>query len=101
MSMLSFFNTLTRMKEPFEPLVPGKAGMYNCGPTVYDRVHIGNLRAYIFSDTLRRVLEHNGFSVIQVMNITDVGHLASDADTGEDKMMKGLKREGLPVTLEG
>lgn len=99
--MLTFYNTLTRTKEPFEPLVPGKAGMYNCGPTVYDRVHIGNLRAYIFSDTLRRVLEHNGFSVTQVVNITDVGHLASDADTGEDKMMKGLKREGLPVTLEG
>jgi cysteinyl-tRNA synthetase len=99
--MLSFYNTLSKSKEVFEPISPGKVGMYNCGPTVYDYVHIGNLRAYIFSDTLRRVLVHNGYDVNQVMNITDVGHLTSDADTGEDKMMKGLKREGLPVTLDG
>ncbi len=98
---LSLFNTLTRIKEVFEPIDPPKVGMYNCGPTVYDYVHIGNLRSYIFADTLRRVLEKNGYAVQQVMNITDVGHLTSDADTGEDKMMKGLKREGLPVTLQG
>lgn len=99
--MLTFYNTLTRTKEPFEPLAAPHVGMYNCGPTVYDRVHIGNLRAYVFADTLRRVLTTNGFDVLQVMNITDVGHLTSDADAGEDKMSKGLKREGLPMTLVG
>lgn len=99
--MLTFYNTLTRTKEPFEPLTAPRVGMYNCGPTVYDRVHIGNLRAYVFADTLRRVLSANGFDVQQVMNITDVGHLTSDADSGEDKMSKGLKREGLPMTLVG
>lgn len=99
--MLSFYNTLGRKKEEFTPITTGKAGMYNCGPTVYDYVHIGNLRALIFADILRRTLERNGYNVNQVMNITDVGHLTSDADAGEDKMMKGLKREGLPVTLEG
>lgn len=99
--MLAFYNTLTKKKEEFVSIVPGKVGLYTCGPTVYDYVHIGNLRAYIFADTLRRVLERNGFDVTQIMNITDVGHLTSDADTGEDKMMKGLKREGLPITLEG
>lgn len=99
--MLTLYNTLTRTQEPFEPIAAPKVGMYNCGPTVYDRVHIGNLRAYVFSDTLRRVLAANGYDVLQVMNITDVGHLSSDADSGEDKMTKGLKREGLPMTLEG
>ncbi len=99
--MLSFHNTLGKKKEEFVPLIPGKVGMYNCGPTVYDYVHIGNLRALIFADILRRTLERNGYDVNQVMNITDVGHLTSDADAGEDKMMKGLKREGLPFTLEG
>ncbi len=99
--MLSFYNTLSKRIEAFESLSPSKVGMYNCGPTVYDYVHVGNLRSYIFADTLRRVLAYNGYEVNQVMNITDVGHLTSDADTGEDKMMKGLKREGLPVTLKG
>jgi len=73
--------------------------MYNCGPTVYDRAHIGNLRAYVFADTLRRTFEYAGFSVKQVVNITDVGHLTSDADAGEDKMSKALARENLPMTL--
>ncbi|MBP9771748.1 MAG: cysteine--tRNA ligase [Candidatus Pacebacteria bacterium] len=99
--MLTLHNTLTRTNEAFTPIEAGKVGMYNCGPTVYDYVHIGNLRSYIFADTLRRVLERDGFDVNQVMNITDVGHLTSDADAGEDKMMKGLKRENLPVTIEG
>jgi cysteinyl-tRNA synthetase len=74
--------------------------MYNCGPTVYNTQHIGNLSAFVFADTLRRVLEWNGLAVKQVINITDVGHLVSDADEGEDKMTKGLKREGLAPTLE-
>lgn len=99
--MLLFYNTLRKKKEAFTPRIAGKVGMYNCGPTVYDYVHIGNLRALIFADILRRTLERNGYEVNQVMNITDVGHLTSDADAGEDKMMKGLKREGLPVSLEG
>ena len=103
--MLSLYNTLSKKKEEFVPITPGHVGMYNCGPTVYDRVHIGNLRALIFADTLRRVLEHNDLRVTQVMNITDVGHLSGEnqgnADIGEDKMTKGLQREGLPITLEG
>ncbi len=99
--MLKLHNTLTRRKEVFESIAPQHVGMYNCGPTVYDYVHIGNLRTYIFSDILRRTLIKNGYDVKQVMNITDVGHLTSDADSGEDKMMKGLKREGLPITLDG
>lgn len=73
--------------------------MYNCGPTVYDRQHIGNLRAFVFTDILRRTLEANDYTVKQVVNITDVGHLVSDGDTGQDKMTKGLKKEGLPITL--
>lgn len=99
--MLSLFNTLSKTKESFSPAQGNTARMYNCGPTVYDRAHIGNLRAYVFSDTLRRTLAYAGHDVQQVMNITDVGHLSSDADSGEDKMTKGLKREGLPMTLEG
>lgn len=97
---VQFFNTLTNKKEEFIPIHSGAAHMYTCGPTVYNYAHIGNLRSYIFSDTLRRVLEYNGFSVKQVINITDFGHLTSDADRGEDKMAKALKREGKPFTLE-
>jgi cysteinyl-tRNA synthetase len=82
-----------RKKEVFKPLVKGKVRMYCCGPTVYNYAHIGNLRTYIFEDILRRVLEFNGFKVKHVMNITDVGHLTSDADTGEDKMEIGASRE--------
>lgn len=92
-------NTLSGKTEEFAPLKPPEVRMYNCGPTVYDTQHIGNLRAYVFTDTLRRVLEYNGYTVQQVMNITDVGHLTSDADEGEDKMTAGLKREGMAVTL--
>ena len=90
---LMLYNTLSRSKEKFIPLEPGKAGMYVCGPTVYDYAHIGNLRSYIFADLLRRVLEYNGYEVTHVMNITDVGHLVSDADEGEDKMAESARRE--------
>jgi cysteinyl-tRNA synthetase len=80
-------------KEIFKPMTKGKVGVYCCGPTVYSYAHVGNLRTYVFEDVLRRVLEFNGFKVKHVMNITDVGHLTSDADTGEDKMEIGAKRE--------
>ena len=75
--------------------------MYNCGPTVYNYAHIGNLRPYVFADVLRRALEWNGYKVEQVINITDIGHLVSDGDLGEDKMTKGLIREGKPLSMEG
>ncbi|MEX2514864.1 MAG: cysteine--tRNA ligase [Candidatus Paceibacterota bacterium] len=101
-SKLSLYNTMSRSVEPFEPLnADGSVGMYNCGPTVYNYQHIGNLRAYVFADILRRTLEADGHEVKQIINITDVGHLVSDGDTGQDKMTKGLKREGLPITLSG
>ncbi|MBI4599539.1 cysteine--tRNA ligase [Candidatus Uhrbacteria bacterium] len=95
--MIQFYNTLTRKKESFKPLKGKTVRMYTCGPTVYNYVHIGNLRAYIFADTLRRVLLLNNYRVKQVMNITDVGHLTSDADIGEDKMLMGAQREGKTV----
>lgn len=91
---LQLFDTYTRTVRPFEPLHPPEVGLYTCGPTVYDYAHIGNLRTYIFEDILKRVLEYNGYRVRHVMNITDVGHLTSDADTGEDKMEKGSRRTG-------
>jgi cysteinyl-tRNA synthetase len=91
---LHLFDTFTRSIRKFEPLHPPEVGLYTCGPTVYDYAHIGNLRTYIFEDILRRVLEFNGYTVKHVMNITDVGHLVSDADTGEDKMEKGSRRTG-------
>lgn len=97
---LFFHNTLTGTEDAFTPLKQDGVGMYNCGPTVYDYVTIGNWRAYVFADTLRRVLEYNDIKVTQVMNITDVGHLTSDADAGEDKMTLALAREGKPLTLE-
>jgi len=97
---IRLFNTLTRSKELFKPIRAGKVSMYHCGPTVYDYAHIGNLRSYVFADTLRRMFEANGYSVNQVINITDVGHLSSDADSGDDKMTKALKRENKPFTLE-
>ncbi len=90
---LYFFNTLTRKKEKFVPIEKGKVEMYCCGPTVYLYAHVGNFRTYVFEDVLRRVLEFNGFKVEHVMNITDVGHLTSDADTGEDKMEVEARRE--------
>ncbi|MFA6554103.1 MAG: cysteine--tRNA ligase [Candidatus Paceibacterota bacterium] len=97
---IQIFNTLSRKKEIFKPINKGVVGMYHCGPTVYDRIHIGNFRAFIVPDILRRMFEYNGYEVKQIMNITDVGHLVSDGDEGEDKMTKGLKREGKPITLE-
>lgn len=90
---IRFYNTLTRKIDTFIPNVDGKVGMYTCGPTVYHFAHIGNLRSYIMEDVLEKTLRYVGYDVKRVMNITDVGHLASDADTGEDKMLKGAKRE--------
>ena len=90
---LQLYNSLTRTKEPFHPHEAGKVSMYTCGPTVYHFAHIGNLRTYIMEDILDRYLRYTGYAVKRVMNITDVGHLTSDADTGEDKMLKGAKRE--------
>ena len=88
------FNTLARKKEIFTPIYEGKAGIYTCGPTVYNYAHIGNLRTYIFEDVLKRVLMYNGYEVRHVMNITDVGHLTGDRDMGEDKLEAGARREG-------
>jgi cysteinyl-tRNA synthetase len=93
MPELKLFNTLTRKKEIFKPIKKGEVGMYNCGPTVYWYQHIGNLRAYLTADTLKRVLIYNGYKVKQVMNVTDVGHLTSDSDTGEDKVEEAAKKE--------
>ncbi len=90
---IKFYNTLTRKKEEFKPINEKEIRMYSCGPTVYYFAHIGNLRAYLFMDNLRRVLKYNGYKLKHVMNITDVGHLVSDADEGEDKMLKAAKRE--------
>lgn len=95
---IKLYNSATQTKEVFSPM--GKiVTMYSCGPTVYDNVHIGNLRAFLLADILKRTLLYNDYKVKNVMNFTDFGHLTDDADAGEDKMMKGLKREGKPVTL--
>ena len=94
---VKIFNTLTKKVEKFVPNVDGKVNMYTCGPTVYHFAHIGNLRSYIMEDVLEKTLRYVGYDVKRVMNITDVGHLASDADTGEDKMLKGAKRENKTV----
>ena len=91
------YNSLTHKKELFQPNSPDIVKMYTCGPTVYHYAHIGNLRTYIMEDVLEKALRYNGYNVKRVMNITDVGHLASDADTGEDKMLKGAKRENKSV----
>ncbi len=90
---IKLYNTLTREKEEFKPLEDNTVRIYSCGPTVYSYAHIGNFRAYIFMDTLRRVLKYNGYKLKHVMNITDVGHLESDADEGEDKMEKAARKE--------
>ena len=87
------YNSATRTREEFIPNEEGKVSMYTCGPTVYHYAHIGNLRSYIMEDILEKYLRYAGYDVTRVMNITDVGHLTSDADTGEDKMLKGAKRE--------
>ena len=88
---------MSRKKEIFKPIKKGRVGLYSCGPTVYSYAHIGHFRSYIFVDTLKRILRYNRFKVKHVMNITDVGHLTSDADTGEDKIEKGAKRENIKV----
>jgi len=94
---LRLYNTLTKTKEEFKPIDPGKVKYYACGPTVYDYAHIGNLKTFIFEDVLRRYLEYSGYEVRYIMNITDVGHLTADdinqADSGEDKMIKAALRE--------
>ena len=90
---MKLYNSLTRTRDPFITHEPGKVRMYTCGPTVYHYAHIGNLRSYIMEDVLQKALEFEGYQVLRCMNITDVGHLSSDADTGEDKMLKGARRE--------
>lgn len=90
---MQLYNSLTHKKAEFVTHTPGRVEMYTCGPTVYHFAHIGNLRSYIMEDVLEKFLRYEGYDVNRVMNITDVGHLASDADTGEDKMLKGAKRE--------
>jgi len=90
---LKIYNTLTKQKEEFKPINNNEVKIYSCGPTVYNFAHIGNLRAYLFMDNLRRVLKYNGYRLKHAMNITDVGHLVSDADEGEDKMLKAARRE--------
>ena len=91
------YNTMSRTVEEFKPITEGFVGLYGCGPTVYNYAHIGNLRTYIFEDTLKRVLRHAGYKVKHVMNITDVGHLTGDGDEGEDKMAKSARESGRSV----
>ena len=90
---MKIYNTLTRQTEEFVPREEGKVKMYTCGPTVYNFAHIGNLRTYMMEDVLEKYLRYIGYDVTRVMNITDIGHLSSDADSGEDKMLLGAKRE--------
>jgi len=94
MQQLQLHNTLTRKTEPFEPQVAGKVGYYSCGPTVYGYAHLGNLRTYVFTDVLRRALLADGLEVTHVMNITDVGHMTTDEDEGEDKMVAASREQG-------
>ena len=94
---MKLYNTLTRSIEEFKPIEPNKISFYACGPTVYDYSHIGHIRAYVFNDTIRRVFEFLHYDVQHVMNITDVGHLSDDADSGEDKMEKGARKYGKTV----
>jgi cysteinyl-tRNA synthetase len=94
---LKIYNTMSKREEEFKEIEQGKVKMYTCGPTVYNFAHIGNLRTYIFEDVLKKVLEYGGYEVTHMMNITDVGHLQSDGDTGEDKMQIGAKRENKNV----
>jgi len=95
--MLRLYNTLSRRKEVFKPINDKRVGLYTCGPTVYFYAHIGNLRTYIFEDVLKRVLLYNNYDVNHIMNITDVGHLTSNADVGEDKLERGARRENKTV----
>ena len=92
---LTLFNSLSRALEPFVPIDAGNVRVYSCGPTVYARQHLGNMRAYIFTDTLTRVLRWKGYPVTHVINITDVGHLTSDADAGDDKIERAAAAEQL------
>src|SRR5215212_9876443 len=94
---LTLFNTLGRKEIEFVPVETGRVRLYTCGPTVYNYAHIGNLRTYVFEDLLRRTLSRFGYDVRHVMNITDVGHLTSDADSGEDKMQVGARQTGKTV----
>ncbi len=94
MNPIQFYDTRMRKQRVFEPLRPGKVGLYSCGPTVYAEQHVGNLRSRLFSDLLKRFLQSEGFEVTHVINITDVGHLVSDADEGEDKMEAAARRAG-------
>lgn len=94
---VSLYNTMSRKVEEFKPITDGYVGMYGCGPTVYNYAHIGNLRTYIFEDTLKRMLVHAGYKVKHVMNITDVGHLTGDGDDGEDKLEKSARESGKSV----
>ena len=104
---LTLFNSLTRATEAFAPIDPRMVRLYSCGPTVYSTAHLGNLRAYVFTDTLRRVLNWKGYATTHVINITDVGHLTSDADAGDDKMelaaqkAKVMALNGAGVIKEG
>ncbi len=100
MNDIWLFNTFGKEKQKFTSIDPKEIKMYSCGPTVYNYAHIGNLRAYVFVDILKKTLKYNGYNVKHIMNITDVGHLTSDADNGDDKMVKALKREGKTMTLE-
>ncbi|MCX6725753.1 MAG: class I tRNA ligase family protein, partial [Candidatus Shapirobacteria bacterium] len=95
--MIKFYNTLTRKIDEFKPIKEKEVGIYSCGPTVYWNQHLGHMYAYTHWDTLVRFLRYMGYNVKWVMNVTDVGHLTSDEDSGEDKMEKGAKREGLTV----
>jgi len=99
--VLKLYNTLSRKKETFSPMKKNEVKLYTCGPTIYSYMHIGNLRSFLFEDILKRILLFNGYKVKHVMNITDVGHLTGenegDANSGEDKMLKGAKREGKTV----
>ena len=94
---MKLFNTLTRKTEQFLPLNPPKVTFYSCGPTVYDYTHIGHLRTFVNNDLLKRTLEYAGFDVHHVMNITDVGHLTGDDDSGVDKLEKGAKKQNKSV----
>jgi len=95
--MLRLYNTMTRSVDEFKPIEEGKVGLYTCGPTVYNYAHIGNLRTYVFEDILKRALVLEGYDVKHVMNVTDIGHLVSDADEGEDKMELSARKEGKSV----
>ncbi|MDQ2762263.1 MAG: cysteine--tRNA ligase, partial [Pseudomonadota bacterium] len=96
-TLLTLYNSLSRSLEPFTPLDPENVRVYSCGPTVYNYAHIGNLRAYVFTDTLSRVLTWKGYNLTHIINITDVGHLTSDADAGDDKMEAAARAQAMSI----